>query len=150
MLRSSNGLRHSRGFIVVAVLWILAALSALVLIYLTFVTNTAVIVVRYFGGTLLGVPGLINAYKSAAALALQLVPIVTKPVEVFYELHFDYTLVNEVMMVVRQYQCRVKEQELQLFCRMVLGIPKNRLEETLYKLGQIYGVEVKAHAPAAR
>lgn len=113
-------------------------------------TNTAVIVVRYFGGTLLGVPGLINAYKSAAALALQLVPIVTKPVEVFYELHFDYTLVNEVMMVVRQYQCRVKEQELQLFCRMVLGIPKNRLEETLYKLGQIYGVEVKAHAPAAR
>lgn len=109
-------------------------------------TNTAVIVVRYFGGTLLGVPGLINAYKTATALSLQLIPIVTKPVEVLYELHFDYTLVNEVMTVVRQHQCRVQEQELQLFSRMVLGIPKNRLEETLYKLGQIYGVEVAAVA----
>jgi len=107
-------------------------------------TNTLVVVVRYFGGTLLGVPGLINAYKTAAALSLQLVPIVTKPVEVRYELHFDYTLINEIMVIVRQYQCRVLEQELQLFCRMVLGIPKNRLEEALYKLSQLYSVEVKA------
>jgi uncharacterized YigZ family protein len=108
-------------------------------------TNAAVIVVRYFGGTLLGVPGLINAYKTAAALSLQLIPIVAKPVEALYELHFDYTLVNDIMVIVRQHQCRVQEQELQLFCRMVLGIPKSRLEETLYTFGQLYGVEVKAY-----
>ncbi len=54
-------------------------------------TNVLVIVVRYFSGTLLGVPGLINAYKTAAALTLQLTPIIRKAVEVNYELQFDYT-----------------------------------------------------------
>lgn len=106
-------------------------------------TNTAVIVVRYFGGTLLGVPGLINAYKTATALALQVIPIVSRPVEVAYELHFDYTQLNDIMQVVRQQQCRVIEQDLQLFCRMVVGIPKNRLTEALYRLGELYTVEVK-------
>ena len=103
-----------------------------------------VVVVRYFGGTLLGVPGLINAYKTATALALQLVPIVSKPVEVPYTLNFDYTQLNDVMQVVRQQQMRVIEQETQLFCRMVVGIPKNRLTEALYRLGELYTVEVKA------
>ena len=99
---------------------------------------------RYFGGALLGVPGLINAYKTATALALQLIPIVQKPVEVSYELNFDYTLLNEVMLVVKQFQCRILEQDLQLFCRMILGIPKNRMEEVLYKFSQLYAVDVKA------
>src|SRR5215208_2258447 len=54
-------------------------------------TNVAVVVVRYFGGTLLGVPGLINAYKSAASMALQVTPVVQKPIEVAYTLQFDYT-----------------------------------------------------------
>src|SRR6478735_5667128 len=70
-------------------------------------TNVAVIVVRYFGGTLLGVPGLINAYKTSTSLALQLTPIVQKPVLELYELQFDYTLMNEVMMVVRRFGCAV-------------------------------------------
>ena len=69
--------------------------------------NVLVVVVRYFGGTLLGVPGLINAYRSAAALALQLTPLVQKQVEQEFRMHFDYTQMNEVMMVVRQYNCRV-------------------------------------------
>src|SRR6266487_4348932 len=65
-------------------------------------TNVLIIVVRYFGGTLLGVPGLINAYKSAAALALQITPIVQKPVLVHYQLQFDYTQMNEIMRIVKQ------------------------------------------------
>ncbi|HRN57004.1 MAG TPA: YigZ family protein, partial [Agriterribacter sp.] len=55
-------------------------------------TNVLIVVVRYFGGTLLGVPGLINAYRSAAALVLQTVPVVQKPVERQYRLQFDYTI----------------------------------------------------------
>src|SRR6478672_1093198 len=51
-------------------------------------TNALIIVVRYFGGTLLGVPGLINAYKSAASMALQLIPVITKAIEVNYSLQF--------------------------------------------------------------
>ena len=105
-------------------------------------TNISVIVVRYFGGTLLGVPGLINAYKSATAMALQLVPIVQKPIEILYELHFDYTLMNEVMMVIKQSGCSVAAQETQLFCLLKIGIPKARLTEVLYKLKEIQTVEV--------
>lgn len=100
-------------------------------------TDTAVVVVRYFGGTLLGVPGLIQAYKTATALALQTVPIIQKPVLVTYEIQFDYTMMNDVMQVVRQCQCQVLEQEMQLFSRMRIGIPKNRLEQALARLADL-------------
>ncbi len=106
-------------------------------------TNVAVIVVRYFGGTLLGVPGLINAYKSATAMALQLVPTVQKSIEVAYELQFDYTRMNEVMMVVKQSGCTVTGQKMQLFCLLRIGIPKARLEEVLYRLQDMHTVDVK-------
>src|SRR5665811_2593069 len=58
------------------------------------IINVAVIVVRYFGGTLLGVPGLINAYKTATSLALQLTPIVQKQIEIIYSLEFDLSLIH--------------------------------------------------------
>ena len=54
------------------------------------VTNVMVVVVRYFGGSLLGVPGLINAYKTATALALQVTAVVPKPILINYSLQFDY------------------------------------------------------------
>ncbi len=106
------------------------------------VTNIAVIVVRYFGGSLLGVPGLINAYKTAASLALQVVPIIQKQIEVMYQLQFDYTQMNDVMMVLKQFSCSVISQELQLFCIMKTGIPLNRLDEVLFKLNDIQGLHL--------
>lgn len=105
-------------------------------------TNIMVVVVRYFGGTLLGVPGLIQAYKSATAMVLQLIPAVQKPIEILYELHFDYTLMNEVMMIVKQTDCTVMSQDLQLFCVLQLGIPKARLEEVLYRLQDLHTLEI--------
>jgi uncharacterized YigZ family protein len=105
-------------------------------------TNVLVVVVRYFGGTLLGVPGLINAYKSAAALTLQVTPIVQKPIEVGYTLQFDYTQMNEVMMQVKQLNCTVLEKDMNLFCHLVIGIPKGRLDEAIYKFKEIRGVEI--------
>ena len=105
-------------------------------------TNTLVVVVRYFGGTLLGVPGLINAYKTATSLALQLTPIVQKQVLADYALQFDYTRMNEVMMIVKQFGCEVKKQEQQLFCIVEIGIPKSRLDEVLFKLKELHAVEV--------
>lgn len=105
-------------------------------------TNVAVIVVRYFGGTLLGVPGLINAYRTATSFALQLTPIIQKPVLIQYELNFDYTLMNEVMIAIKRYGCVVMENKMQLFCRMTLGIPKANLEICVEKLRHLHGVEV--------
>ncbi|HEX5026055.1 MAG TPA: YigZ family protein [Agriterribacter sp.] len=106
-------------------------------------TNVLIVVARYFGGTLLGVPGLINAYRSAAALVLQTVPVVQKAIERQYTLHFDYTIMNPVMVVIKQYNCTVVKQELQLFCGITVGIPQNRLDEVIFKLKDIRGVEIE-------
>ena len=106
-------------------------------------TNVLIIVVRYFGGTLLGVPGFINAYKSAAAMALQLVPFIQYPIEINYQLQFDYTMMNEVMMIVKQFNCTVIKQDYQLFNILEIGIPKARLQEALDKLKELHTVEVK-------
>ena len=110
------------------------------------ITNAAVIVVRYFGGTLLGVPGLINAYKSSAALALQVTPVVQKQVEIKYSIEFDYTRMNDVMMVLKQCSCKIISQEIQLFCTITAGIPRNRLDEVLYKLNDLQNITVKKAA----
>ena len=106
-------------------------------------TNVMVVVVRYFGGTLLGVPGLINAYKTATSLALQLTPMVQKAVELNYELNFDYHQMNEVMIIVKQYHCTVLHQEAQLFVQLKIGIPKHRLEEVLNKLNELRDLRIE-------
>ena len=106
-------------------------------------TNVLIIVVRYFGGTLLGVPGLINAYKTAAALALQAASIIQKVVYINYRLQFDYTQMNEVMKLVKQFDCQVVKQETKLFCSLEMGIPKNKLEEILNKLKNLIRVEIE-------
>ncbi len=107
------------------------------------VTNIAIIVVRYFGGSLLGVPGLINAYKTVSSLVLQVTPVVPKQIEVKYLIHFDYTQVNDIMMLMKQCNCTVIAQEMQLFCNITAGIPKSRLTEVLYRLKELKNVETK-------
>jgi putative IMPACT (imprinted ancient) family translation regulator len=90
----------------------------------------------------LGVPGLINAYKMAASLVLQTTTVIQKPIEVNYELHFDYTKMNDVMMLVKQCNCTILNQETQLFCILKMGIPKARVDETLYRLKELLTVDV--------
>ena len=101
------------------------------------------IIVRYFGGTLLGVPGLINAYKTATALTLQLIPSIQKPVEVNYELHFDYTKQNDVMTIVKQFNCTIIEQQQQLFCLLKIGVPKARLDDVLFRFSDMHTVSIE-------
>lgn len=105
-------------------------------------TDVLIVVVRYFGGTLLGVPGLIQAYKSSAAMVLQLIPVVKKPIEKSHHLLFDYSRLNEILAVVRLSGCTVISQELQLFCTMEIGVPINRQEEVIGKLETIPTVQV--------
>jgi uncharacterized YigZ family protein len=107
------------------------------------ITDVAVIVVRYWGGTMLGVPGLINAYKTAAALALQVTPVVEKQIEENYSIEFDYTQMNPVMMILKQFNCTIYSNEMQLFCNIKAGVPRNRLDEVLYKLNDLKQVTVK-------
>jgi uncharacterized YigZ family protein len=104
-------------------------------------TDILIVVVRYFGGTLLGVPGLINAYKTASSLVLQCTPVVQKAVELQYELQFNYTEMNDVMRVIKQYNCSVIKNEMQLFCKIETGIPKNKMEEVLASFQNIKNLE---------
>ncbi len=105
-------------------------------------TNTAIVVVRYFGGTLLGVPGLINAYKTVTALVLQTIPIIQKQVEQIYMIRFDYTQVNDVIQVLKNGNCNMIEQDLQLFSQIKAGIPNGRIEEVLHRLNDLRNVEL--------
>lgn len=106
-------------------------------------SNVLIIVVRYFGGTMLGIPGLINAYKTAASLSLQQTSIVQKPVLVHYRLQFDYTMLNYVMKIIKQFECVMLKQDVQLFCLLEIGVPKYSLEEVISKIKKLRVVEVE-------
>lgn len=105
-------------------------------------TDILIVVVRYFGGTLLGVPGLINAYKTSASLVLQCTPIVQKAVEINYKLHFNYTEMNDVMRILKQYNCTIYKNEMQLFCIVKTGIPKSKLDDVLDAFAEIKNLEL--------
>ena len=106
-------------------------------------TNILVIVVRYFGGVLLGVPGLINAYKTATAMALQLTPIVQKPITVRWQVTFGYTQINEVMRWVKAFGCNIQEQEMQLFCKLIIDVPRSRMNDLKNLFADMQDVEIK-------
>ncbi len=105
-------------------------------------TDMLIVVVRYFGGTLLGVPGLTNAYKTSASLVLQCTPIVQKAVEINYKLHFNYTEMNDVMRILKQYNCTIYKNEMQLFCIVKTGIPKSKLDDVLDAFAEIKNLEL--------
>ncbi len=106
-------------------------------------TNVMVVVVRYFGGTLLGVPGLINAYKTATNTALEGLPIVEKWIETMIEVTFDYASMGEVLYLLKQTEATIYHKELQLFCSIKAGVPKQQLNACLAKLSEIRGVLTK-------
>ena len=106
-------------------------------------TSILIIVVRYFGGTLLGVPGLINAYKTAASLVLQCTPVVQKVVEMNYELQFNYTEMNDVMRIIKQFNCTIHKNEMQLFCKIEIGIPQNKRDEVVASFRDVKNLELQ-------
>jgi len=106
-------------------------------------TNVLVVVVRYFGGTLLGVPGLINAYKTVTADALQVGTIPDRWIEDLVEVEFDYPSMGEVMYLLRQAEASIYTQDLQLFCNVKAGIPKYHSAGYVSRLTEIRGVKVR-------
>ncbi len=106
-------------------------------------TNVLVIVVRYFGGTLLGVPGLINAYKTAAAQALDASGKEEKWIESLYEISFDYPTMGEVLYLLKQAEATIYKQDLQLFCRVEAGIPLGQVQTCTTAISELRGVTIK-------
>ena len=112
-------------------------------------TNTLVVVVRYFGGTLLGVPGLINAYKTATLDALAPIPKIEKWVEALYEFQFDYPAMGEVLYQLKQNEATIYRQDLQLFCIVQAGIPAHLAEACVARLLEIRGLKVRKTEPTS-
>lgn len=106
------------------------------------VTNVCVVVVRYFGGIKLGVPGLINAYKAAAREALDNAVIIEKTIDEIYSVVFDYPLLNEVMRVLKDENIEQRNPRYELNCYLEISVRKNDADRVVEKLKRLYGVEV--------
>ena len=104
-------------------------------------TNILVIVVRYFGGILLGTGGLVTAYKEATSDALNLAEIIEKTVDETLFIHFDYILMNDVMRVIKDTNANIISQSYDNKCIMNLSIRKQDLELLKLKLEKIIGVD---------
>jgi uncharacterized YigZ family protein len=107
------------------------------------ITNVLIVVVRYFGGTLLGVPGLINAYKTAAAEAIQAAEIVDKTVNDVYEIKFDYLLMNDVMRLIKEEKLIVLSQNFDNDCSIKIEVRKASLNAILQQLDKMEGLQHK-------
>ena len=92
-------------------------------------TNVFVVVVRYFGGTKLGVPGLINAYKTATRMALEEAQIIRVVPTELLKIHFDYAVMNDVMSYVKANEIQVVSKDFQTQCSMNLLVPVHKKNE---------------------
>ena len=107
------------------------------------VTNILVVVVRYFGGTLLGVSGLINAYRAATIEALNNADILSKLIEIQYELKFEYAMLNTVMNKLKQENYDIVTTDFQESCRLIFKARKSEDDSAFQLFNEIYGIGIK-------
>lgn len=107
------------------------------------VTNILVVVVRYFGGVKLGVGGLINAYRTAAQLALEASTIVERTINVKFRLLFDYKNMNKVMRIIKERQINITEQRLELRCEIDISVRKNDAQAIFDLFEQLFEIDIK-------
>lgn len=100
-------------------------------------TNILIVVVRYFGGIKLGVSGLIQAYKEAAADVIAHADIIEKTENCLLRIRFDYRVINEVMKVIKEEEPEVVAREFELECRMTLSIRRKACLHLITRLETI-------------
>ena len=103
------------------------------------ITNCLIVVVRYFGGTKLGVPGLIAAYKESAAAVLDEAKVVERTVDTTVKVEFSYVVMNDVMRIIKDEQPTIVEQIFDNLCSMTLSIRNSKAELVIGKLRKIEG-----------
>ena len=106
-------------------------------------TNVLIVVVRYFGGTLLGVPGLINAYKQATEDVLNQALVIGKTVNDVYTITFNYLQMNDVMRLVKEEDIAIMHQKFDNDCSLQASVRKMQVNPFLAKLNKIDSVVVK-------
>ncbi|WP_057938683.1 IMPACT family protein [Algoriphagus resistens] len=108
----------------------------------TNLTNILIVVVRYFGGTKLGISGLINAYKTSAALAIEENILVQDHVKTSVNIRFPYPMLNDVMKLIKLHELTISAQEMMLDCKMQLEFRKGLEKSIVSSLEEIEGLEL--------
>ena len=109
----------------------------------TGLTNIIIIVSRYFGGTLLGVSGLINAYRSAAASAIANGEVVERTVQDYFEIKFPYSSMNVAMKILKEENLGQSEQSFELECSILLNFRQSVREKVLNRLSRVDGLKYR-------
>lgn len=107
------------------------------------VTNILVVSVRYFGGTKLGVGGLIHAYKTSAQITLEASEILEKTIDIFYKLNFQYDMMNKVMRIIKEKNINLVDQKMELACEYVISIRKKEAQTVFDIFDTLYKVDVE-------
>lgn len=108
------------------------------------ITNVLIVVVRYFGGTKLGVSGLINAYRSSAKITIESSEIIEKIVEVYFKIIFDYDMMSKVLRILKEKNIEIIQQKLELNCEYIIAVRKKESKSILEFFKNFYKVEIKA------
>jgi len=106
-------------------------------------TDVFIVVVRYFGGTLLGVSGLINAYKTSAAEVIKSATIVEKQIMFYYSVSFPFEQMNEVMKILKQSDCKINNQLFDNNCQIEFIVRKANSEACEEKLKKVEGLKLE-------
>jgi len=106
-------------------------------------TNIIIVVSRYFGGTLLGVSGLINAYRSAAESALRNAELTEKTVNEYYKITYPYISMNDVMKILKEENIGQSEQSFDIECHILLNFRVSVKEKVLNRLSRIDGLNYR-------
>ena len=107
------------------------------------VTNILVVSVRYFGGTKLGVGGLISAYRASARLTLESSAIQEKTIDDSFQLNFQYDLMSKVLRILKENSTTIKRQKLELDCEMIITVRKSHTQKVVKIFETLYKVEIK-------
>lgn len=106
-------------------------------------TDTLVVVVRYFGGVLLGASGLANAYKTAARDAIEHAEIIEKTIDIRYRLHFEYATMNDVMRIIKDFNLVPTNQDFNLDCRLDVSVRQSQSNRLYDAVAQLRTVKIE-------
>ena len=108
-------------------------------------TNILIVVVRYFGGKLLGTGGLIQAYRSAAENVLNHAGIIEKTIDDIVEMHFRYENQNDINLVLKTYECKVLKRSFDEKCHLIVRVRKSQSEEFTGRISAFRDLNFKLH-----
>ena len=107
------------------------------------ITNTLIVIVRIFGGTKLGVGGLITAYKTAAQLTLENCEIIEKTIDIHFLVSFDYKNMNKVMRVIKEKNIDIVTQKMEMSCEIEIKTRKKNAEMLFEIFNSLYEIDIK-------